>query len=265
MANINGWGDGASNNNIGWGQGADNVIGWGDSHSVSWAGATDIVGGGSTPPFSNQYSMSFDGVDEYFTMGNPASLRLTADFSISCWMKFTDSGVTRYALSMGDQYGIYTSGGKIIGFARIGGAFRSLTSVGNFNDGNWHHVMYVKNATNMLLYIDGSLNASNTSGGTNTASTLDQRIGARYTNANYYIGLLDSVAIWNTDQSININSIYSASGVVDISSLNPLAWWRMGDEDIWGGSSWTLTDNGSGGNNATSVFMEEADRVTDVP
>lgn len=49
MANANGWGDGASNNNIGWGQGANNAIGWGDSHANSWAGLTDIVGI-TTPP-----------------------------------------------------------------------------------------------------------------------------------------------------------------------------------------------------------------------
>jgi hypothetical protein len=44
MANANGWGDGAANNTIGWGQGADNAIGWGSVYSVSEAGATDIVG-----------------------------------------------------------------------------------------------------------------------------------------------------------------------------------------------------------------------------
>jgi len=45
MANSNGWGDGASNNAIGWGQGAvNNSISWGESHDVSWAGLTDIVG-----------------------------------------------------------------------------------------------------------------------------------------------------------------------------------------------------------------------------
>ena len=39
------WGQGAKNNNIGWGQGAaNNNIGWGNSHKVSWAGQTEIVG-----------------------------------------------------------------------------------------------------------------------------------------------------------------------------------------------------------------------------
>ena len=44
MANANGWGDGASNNTIGWGKGADNAIGWGAIHADSYAGLTDIVG-----------------------------------------------------------------------------------------------------------------------------------------------------------------------------------------------------------------------------
>lgn len=44
MGNANGWGDGSVTNNIGWGKGADNAIGWGDIHADSWAGLTDIVG-----------------------------------------------------------------------------------------------------------------------------------------------------------------------------------------------------------------------------
>jgi hypothetical protein len=44
MANSNGWGDGAANNSIGWGQAANNTINWGDIQADSWAGATDIVG-----------------------------------------------------------------------------------------------------------------------------------------------------------------------------------------------------------------------------
>ena len=38
------WGQGANQNNIGWGQGANNNIGWGDSQFVSWSGLTDITG-----------------------------------------------------------------------------------------------------------------------------------------------------------------------------------------------------------------------------
>ena len=56
MANANGWGDGASNNNIGWGKGADNAIGWGDIHADSYAGLTDIVGAPSFVGLLDTYS-----------------------------------------------------------------------------------------------------------------------------------------------------------------------------------------------------------------
>jgi hypothetical protein len=48
MANSNGWGDGAGNNAIGWGQAANNAISWGKSQIDSWAGLTDITGIPST-------------------------------------------------------------------------------------------------------------------------------------------------------------------------------------------------------------------------
>jgi len=56
MANANGWGDGASNNNIGWGKGANNAIGWGDIHADSYAGLTDIVGTAAFSGLLDTYS-----------------------------------------------------------------------------------------------------------------------------------------------------------------------------------------------------------------
>ena len=50
MANSNGWGDGAANNNIGWGKGAINAIGWGSVYASSNAGRTDIIGTSATTP-----------------------------------------------------------------------------------------------------------------------------------------------------------------------------------------------------------------------
>lgn len=211
-------------------------------------------------PLFNSKSIELDGLVDYVTFGSMtgSSLAITGDISISMWLKFSNSGGTEYAMSMGDQYGIYTSAGTIRGFSRVGGTFTSLSSVGTFNDNTWHHVLYVKNATNMLLYIDGSLNASNSSGGATTTSGLDMRLGARYTTAAFYQGSIDEVAIWDNDQSSNISTIYS--GVpTDISSLSPISWWRCGDGDI----SPTLTDRGSDGNDGTMVSFTTFS--TDVP
>lgn len=240
MANTIGYGQGAVNNTIGYGQGAK-------------------VGSS----FSNTQSIELDGVDDYVTFGSMtgSSLAITGDISISMWLKFSNSGGTEYAMSMGDQYGIYTSAGTIRGFSRIGGSFTALSSVGTFNDNAWHHVLYVKNATNMYLYIDGSLNASNTSGGTTTTSGLDMRLGARYTTANFYEGLMDEVAIWNSDRSADVSTIYNSGIPNNLNDLSnaPLSWWRCGDGD----TSPTLTDNGTGGENGTMTNFTTFN--TDVP
>jgi hypothetical protein len=38
------WGKGAKNNNIGWGQGFENIISWGSVYPVSYSGETNITG-----------------------------------------------------------------------------------------------------------------------------------------------------------------------------------------------------------------------------
>ena len=40
--------------------------------------------------FSN-FSYEFDGVDDFFSMGNPTSLQITGELSLSCWVKITGS------------------------------------------------------------------------------------------------------------------------------------------------------------------------------
>ena len=55
--------------------------------------------------------------------------------------------------------------------------------------------------------------------------------------------------MWNSDQSSNISSIYNSGVPNDISSLSPLHWWRMGDNNS--GTGTTITDQGSGSNDGT--------------
>ena len=65
-------------------------------------------------------------------------------------------------------------------------------------------------------------------------------------------GLVDEVAVFDYElTSAQVASLSSTDNTqpADISSLNPLGWWRMGDND--GGTGTTITDQGSGGNNGT--------------
>jgi hypothetical protein len=75
-------------------------------------------------------------------------------------------------------------------------------------------------------------------------------IGRNGNDNKYTDGLLDEAALFNTAISdSDVTDIYNGGVPNDISSLNPIGWWRMGDND--GGAGTTITDQGSGGNNGT--------------
>ena len=244
-----------------------NGIGYGNSMFLATHGI--LAKGGTPAPVFNQYSMLLDGVDEYFNIANPTSFTDTGNFSISAWVKYTTTS-SLYILSIRDNRFLYVNTGKIVGaYRNSAGSFISITSPSLYNNNNWHHVLFVKNSTNLILFVDGIQVISNSSGGaTQSGGSSFARISARAFNAtptNYYNGLVDEIAFFQSDQSANISTIYNSGVPTDLTSLSPLSWWRMGDGDTWGGTNWTLIDNGSGGNDATSVNMEQADRVTDVP
>ena len=149
--------------------------------------------------------------------------------------------------------------------------------------GTWKHVMvcYDGGTTGsssgsinnyygrFTVYVDG---VDVTSGGTwsnsnyGWSSGVDAdncRIG-RYSSGNYMRNgcRVDEFAVWGSDQSANIASIYNSGTPFDLSTLGtpPDHWWRMGDGDTYP----NIQDNVGA---ATFVMynMTAADIVTDAP
>ena len=265
MANTIDWGQGAVNNTIGWGKGKTNATNnWGSIYDSTAAGETNITGSGGGGGFVNEYSMSFDGIDEYITI---PTITLPTDFSISMWVKATISGSIRDQV-FGGASGFFVFGTVVLnGGANAnkmcyynGSAYVALTPA-IIRDGNWHNIVitYNSSATNLIAYTDGieTYNATYDAGTNNVIDRISED-----TYGNYWKGNLDELAVWTSELSASdVTSIYNGGVPTDLTSLSPVSWWRMGDNDTWNGSTWTLTDNGSGGNDATSVNMEEGDRL----
>jgi hypothetical protein len=242
-------------------------------------GGTGISLPSSTPSYQNEYSFQFDGVDDYIDCGNDSSLQITSELSISFWFKSSSTSdqavITKDNLGQrcwgiwNNQYGL--SSNKLQFYVFNSNLATSVESSTNLNDGNWHNIVCVfKPSTYLRIYADGSLDAENT---TSIPPSIDNDIvdfliGGIISSGNplyMFQGNVDEVAVFNSDQSANISTIYNGGKPNDITSLSPLSWWRMGESANWDGSNWRLTDQGSGGNNATSQNMIEASRVTDVP
>jgi hypothetical protein len=119
------------------------------------------------------------------------------------------------------------------------------------------------------IYIDGVLQSTTNShsnyGITTGLTGQNLRIG-RYNTSNYMrsSAKLDEVAIWDSDQSANVSSIYNSGTPFDLSTLGtqPKHWWRMGDGDTYP----NLQDNGTEANCTLVMYnMTSADIVSDVP
>ena len=216
-----------------------------------------------SPNSYTQNSFSFDGVDEYVAISANSNLQISDTFTISHWIKFTSTS-QMYVTNFANKYGTFVQNGyAYLVFRNLSNTQIGLQSTSTINDGNWHNIIVIKTTSTMTIYIDGVLNANNSNGATGITSTSSNAIGALFTGAIPFQGTIDEVAIWNNDQSANISTIFNNGVPTDISSLSPISHWRMGENATWNGSQWTLTDQGSGGNNATSVNMEEADKTGD--
>ena len=75
---------------------------------------------------------------------------------------------------------------------------------------------------------------------------------------------IDELAIWGSDQSVNVADIYNSGTPFNLDTLTnkPNHWWRMGDEDTYP----YLQDNGTSANCIFQMYnMTAADIVTDTP
>ena len=118
------------------------------------------------------------------------------------------------------------------------------------------------------LFIDGvsqsTTNTNNNYGWSGALSGQNLRVG-KLVSGNTLTGeKIDELAIWDSDQTSNISSIYNSGTPFNLSTLGtqPKHWWRMGDGDTYP----YLQDNGTEANCIFQMYnMTASDIVTDAP
>lgn len=218
-------------------------------------------------------SLSFDGTDDYVDCDLMTGLDLVPAFTISLWLKFDNlSGVQRIA---GQRFG----GNNIISLATVGdevypsidGAY-GATIGANLIASTWYHMTMVfdgnliGNENRLKLYIDGVqeslLPFVGTIPATTKANPTPFYLGDDGFFQDYYGGLIDEVCILNRAATPAEITTLSTAPTVDLSSLNPIAWYRNGD-----GDTYPTIRNVSclGINDGAMTNMSALDIVTDVP
>ena len=212
--------------------------------------------------YSNTYSLSLDGTDDYAEV---TGLGLSGATSFSAWFNTQASAPYYPILHKDNPTGIYILfvGGTVYVYLydTTNGGYLTKNYALNQSIGDWHHIVVTVDATSNLsalkLYIDGSevsvgnAGRSGTYNSFNVPSTNPLDIGARTSQGNYGPQLMDEVAIFGSELSASdVTAIYNSGVPDDLSSYSPVGWWRMGDTGTDFGTT-TITDAGSGGNNAS--------------
>lgn len=209
------------------------------------------------PSITNTYSVDFDGSDDYLDLSSAASLLNSQSIvTMSFWYYADDYGLVAGArASNTDAFFFWPYDASNFYWVGRNGGLRVVTAT-NPGLNQWVHCVGVMNGTSATLY----LTPTSTGSTTTTTGTLDGTLSATLGNSfrvasdastnDYFNGKVDEVAVWNSALSASdVTAIYNSGTPNDISSLNPVGWWRMGDND--GGTGTTITDQGSGGNDGT--------------
>jgi hypothetical protein len=183
-------------------------------------------------------AISLDG-DDYVDCGNPDALNFgTENWTISAWIKTTQSGITDMDKGTVFANGADGDGGIRYTLAVNEGQPDSITlttdsdihkaqAIGRtaVNDGAWHHVVGARDTGQLYVYVDGELDGGDYLPGEYDLSGASQNnayVGTITSNDDnslykYFIGVIDEVCIFNGALDANgVCALYSGEDPVKV-------------------------------------------------
>lgn len=254
----------------------DLVLRESDNNVLLWNGSAwkSFAPDAAASSFSNSYSVSLDGASDYLSLASSINLP-DGPRTISAWVNFSSvsgSFNTILGATAGNGYrGLHWSPSNgYVYFYGVDQTGRYKNYTGSITTNTWYHLMVVDSDSgspgNFKIYVNGTdIGTPAPSANTTAPLAMEFDFIGKGGSSNEFPGLIDEVAIWNSDESANIAQIRDTSGAnpvpgdLSLMTNQPLHWWRMGEND----SGSTVTDQGSAGVDATLV--NGASFSTDVP
>jgi len=195
-----------------------------DSQGLSNGKATVNTNALHTAGATGSGAFLFDGTSQYID-SNYIWHSGDSSFTIAVWAKFTStSSGLPFLSTYNGQPGVIglgtTNGGRINAQAYdTSNHSVNLNTPSAYNDGAWHHAVFVVSGTAASLYVDGTLQVSSTNasmtGIYSSAGSYSMKIGGSNVkgSATYFPGSLDDVRIYNRALSADeVSQLYSNGG-----------------------------------------------------
>ena len=241
--------------------------------------------------FLQDYSLSFNGTNEYVSVPFNSTMNPSGDFSVSAWVKLSNKNAYRSAVTSrsetvnGNQTGgymLYISNANKWqfwnGFGNTGGLWKQANSSTRIIENTWQMqtVTYDHANTHMRLYVDGVLVAQNNSASLVANTDKPLYIGAGRTNKHphnvdppqfHFNGKIDDVAIWNamlsSDEIVQLynsgETLYAGDNYGNYTSSGSLQeYWTM-DTEVSGENNGTGTTLFGEKNNNDGTFVNTPD------
>ncbi|MEB3340848.1 LamG-like jellyroll fold domain-containing protein [Okeania sp.] len=205
-------------------------------------------------------SLNLDGQNDYLEIPDTNAIDFAKDqnFTVESWVQAdpnqTPGGNTdrdiieKWSGPGGYPYVIRydRNNGKIVAARWDGTNGPAIVSTKTLNDGQYHHIAFVKDGSALKLYIDGQLEGTTTDTTTgNTQNNSPLFIGNRGGVANHFKGKVDELRIWNVarteaeiQDSLNATFTGNETGLV--------GYWNFNND-----SGTTATDLTSNNNDGT--------------
>ena len=240
---------------------------------------------------AEDYSLSFNGTNEYVSVPFDSTMNPSGDFSVSAWVKLSNKNAYRSAVTSrsetvnGNQTGgymLYISNANKWqfwnGFGNTGGLWKQANSSTRIIENTWQMqtVTYDHANTHMRLYVDGVLVAQNNSASLVANTDKPLYIGAGRTNKHphdvdppqfHFNGKIDDVAIWNamlsSDEIVQLynsgETLYAGDNYGNYTSSGSLQeYWTM-DTEVSGENNGTGTTLFGEKNNNDGTFVNTPD------
>ena len=213
-------------------------------------------------------SLSFDGSNDNLTVSD-SSLDISGDLTMSFWFKANSFSNWNYAFNLTTFPTTSASSYRARTLGFYDGKLNSNTYYDGWNDAastslqtnTWYHaaVVYERTAGTdtgfHTLYLNGAVDLARTAVNMKDINYVETQIGKSY-NSEYFDGLLDDVAVFNSALSASeVSSLAASRGahIVNDLSLSPVVYYRMGEDDSLtdGAPVLQITDASGNGNHAT--------------
>lgn len=228
-------------------------------------------------------ALNFDGSNDNVVIPNTVN----SDFTVEYWMNTTTTGgsgpwfsgngiVDAEVGGVTSDWGISLNG-SLLAFG-IGNPDVTIYSTSNVNTGNWVHVAatWQQSTGNMALYINGSLEATGSSGTAARSAPPRITLGQIQTGINFYNGAIDELRIWNVVRTASEISSNMNNEINPATATNLAAYYSF-NQGVTSGTNTDLitlmdmksTNNGTLNNFAlsggTSNFVAQFASITPLP